>query len=363
MDVYEQLSNLAERLPRLEGLLETEEATKHALVLPFIAALGWESSDPTQVVPEYVADVAGLRGEKVDYALMRDGTPALLIECKQANAALSSRHLAQLSRYFTSTDAKIGVLTNGVTYQFFTDLAELNKMDERPFMTLDLRELDEERVKELQRLTHDGFDLNGMVDAARELSYLGGMRAALEQQLTAPDDELVRWLAKQVSNERLTERVHAEFAERTRKAFRSLINERVNEIVRLAAELDQSADDAIEPEPEEVEDDDPEIAEDEGIVTTVEEVEAWYVVKAILEGVVSADRVYMRDAKRYCAILLDNNNRLPLCRLHFGKHKKAIGLFDVEKKETRHTIGSLDDIYRHSEQIRVIARHWNERGE
>lgn len=363
MDVYEQLSILAERLPRLEGLLETEEATKHALVLPFITALGWESSDPTQVVPEYVADVAGLRGEKVDYALMRDGIPAILIECKQANADLSSRHLAQLSRYFTSTDAKIGVLTNGVTYQFFTDLAEPNKMDERPFMTLDLRELDEERVKELHRLTHDGFDLNGMVDAARELSYLSGMRAALERQLVTPDDELVRWLAKQVFNGRLTERVHVEFMDRTRKAFRSLINERVNEIVRLAAELDQSSDDVIEPEPDEAEDDDPETAEGEGIVTTVEEVEAWYVVKAILEGTVSADRVYMRDAKRYCAILLDDNNRLPLCRLHFGKHKKAIGLFDVEKNETRHTIGSLDDIYPHSEQIRMIARHWNERGE
>ena len=362
MDVYERLSDLASRLPALEGNMETEEATKHALVLPFIGALGYDVFDPVQVVPEYVADVAGLKGEKVDYALMRDGIPAALIECKQADAELSSRHLAQLSRYFTSTDAKIGVLTNGIVYQFFTDLVEPNRMDETPFMVLDLRDLDEERVKELHRLTHDALDLDGMVDAARELSYLSGMRSALERQLSTPDDTLVRWLAKEVYNGHLTERIRAEFAERTRKAFRSLINERVNEIIRRAADFEQSEDVAVEPEADDIEDDDPETADGEGIVTTAEEIEGWDIIKAILEGTVDPDRVYMRDAKSYCAILLDNNNRRAICRFHFGKRKKAIGIVDAEKNSTRHEIRSLDDIYLYAEQIRAIARHWDAGG-
>lgn len=362
MDVHERLSELASRLPTLEGRMETEEATKHALVLPFIGALGYDVFDPAQVVPEYIADVAGLKGEKVDYALMRDGIPVALIECKQANAELSSRHLAQLSRYFTSTEAKIGVLTNGIVYQFFTDLVEPNRMDEAPFMTLDLRELDEGRVKELHRLTHDALDLDGMVDAARELSYLNGMRSALERQLNTPDEGLVRWLAREVYNGRLTEGIQAEFAERTRKAFRSLINERVNEIVRRAAEFEQSDDVAVEPEADDIEEDDPETADSEGIVTTAEEIEGWDIIKAILDGTVDPDRVYMRDGKTYCAILLDDNNRRAICRFHFGKRKKAIGIVDAEKNSTRHVIRSLDDIYLYAEQIRAIARHWDAGG-
>ena len=363
MDVYEQLSNLANSLPDLEGQLATEEATKHALVLPFIAALGYNVFNPRHVVPEYVADVAGYKGEKVDYALMRDEVPAVLIECKQADVELSVRHLAQLSRYFTRTNAKIGVLTNGVVYQFFTDLVDPNKMDETPFMTLNLRELDEERVKELHRLTYDALDLDGMVDAARELSYLNGMRTVLERQLTAPDDELVKWLARQVYNGIITERIRAEFAERTRKAFRSLINERVNEIIRRAADFDQSNDAAVEPEADEIEADAPETSEREGIVTTAEEIEGWDVIKTILEGTVDVDRVHMRDTKYYCSIILDDNNRLPLCRFRFGKRKKVIVLFDAEKNTTNHTIESLDGIYLHSEQIRAIARHWDTRDE
>ena len=359
MDVYEQLSNLANSLPDLEGQLATEEATKHALVLPFITALGYNVFNPKHVVPEYVADVAGLKGEKVDYALMRDGVPAVLIECKQADVDLASKHLAQLSRYFTSTEAKIGVLTNGVVYQFFTDLAEPNKMDETPFMTLNLRELDEEGVKELHRLRYGALDLDGMVDAALELSYLNGMRTALERQLTAPDDELVKWLAREVYNGKLTKKIQAEFAERARKAFRSLINERVNEIIRRAAEFDQSDDAVVEPEADEVEEDDVETPEGEGIVTTVEEIEGWDIIKIILEGTVDPDRVYMKDAKSYCAIILDNNSHRPLCRFRFGKLKKVITLFDAEKNKTNHTIESLDGIYLHSEQIRAIAQHWD----
>lgn len=366
MDVHERLSELASRLPALEGQMGTEEATKHALVLPFIRALGYDVFNPAQVVPEYVADVAGLKGEKVDYALMRDEIPVALIECKQANAELSSRHLAQLSRYFTSTDAKIGVLTNGIAYQFFTDLVEPNKMDETPFMVLDLRNLDEERVKELHRLTHDALDLDGMVDAARELSYLSRMRSALERQLIEPDEEVVRWLARGVYKGHLTERIRAEFAERTRKAFLSLINERVIEIVRRATErateLEQSDDVAVEPETDDIEEDDLETADSEGIVTTVEEIEGWDIIKTILDGTVDRDRVYMRDSKTYCAILLDDNNRRAICRFHFGRRKKAIGIVDAEKNSTRHVIRSLDDIYLYAEQIRAIARHWDAGG-
>lgn len=366
MELHDQLAALAQRLPGLQGSLQTEEATKHALVLPFIAALGYNVFDPAQVVPEYVADVAGLKGEKVDYVLMRDDVPAVLIECKQANVELLDRHLAQISRYFTRTPAKIGILTNGIVYRFFTDLAEPNVMDNEPFLVLDLRQLDADAVKELHRISHDRLDLDGMVEAARELSYLNGMQAALARQLTEPDEDLVRWLAGQVYNGRLTESVRAEFAERTKNAFRSLINDRVNELVKRAAEFQRAdattdADDDLEDAPDvEGEDDlDPD-DEGDGIVTTVEEMEALDLIQAILADTVSADRVVMRDSKAYCAILLDDNNRKPLVRLRFGKRKKVIGLFDAEKNETKYPIGSINELYRYHDELCETAARYDE---
>ena len=367
MELHDQIAALAQRLPSLQGSLQTEEATKHALVLPFIAALGYNVFDPAQVVPEYVASVAGLKGEKVDYVLMRDGVPAVLIECKQANTELLDRHLAQISRYFTRTPAKIGILTNGIVYRFFTDLAEPNLMDNEPFLVLDLRQLDADAVKELHRITHDRLDLDGMVEAARELSYLNGMQAALARQLTEPDDELVQWLARQVYKGRLTESVRAEFAERTKNAFRSLINDRVNELVKRAAEFQRADtttdddDDLEEHAPDVTDEDDLDPGDkDDGIVTTVEEMEALDLIRAILADTVSADRVVMRDNKAYCAILLDDNNRKPLIRLRFGKRKKVIGLFDAEKKETKHPISSINELYRYHDELCETAARYDE---
>ena len=134
MDFADQITALASRIHKQLDHIQTEEATKNALILPFINALGYNVFDPTEVVPEFTADVGIKKGEKVDYAIKLDGKVIMLFECKQVGAALSRAHASQLFRYFTVTEARVGVLTNGVTYLFFSDLEEPNKMDERPFL-------------------------------------------------------------------------------------------------------------------------------------------------------------------------------------------------------------------------------------
>src|SRR5690606_6335541 len=84
--------------------------------------------------------------------------------------------------------------------------------------------------------------------------------------------------------------------------------------------------------------------------------EGFYVVKAIVRAVVRPDRVVMRDAKAYCAILLDDNNRRPLVRLHFnGKSVKYITVFNEDKTAERIDIGSVDDIYTYADRLRATA--------
>lgn len=349
MEIHDKLVALGQRIPDLVDHLQTEEAAKQALVLPFISALGYNVFDPTQVVPEYTADVGGKRGEKVDYAIMRNGSPVVLVECKQSEADLAPKHMAQLFRYFVATEAKIGILTNGIVYQFFTDLEDRNKMDETPFLVLDLRHLDEETTKELERLTEDEFDLEGMVNTALELRYRNGMQAALERQLAEPDSEFVRWLAQQVYSGRLTASVFEQFKARTHAAFRAFIRAQVNDAVRRVIDGDH---DGAMAEPSTI----PVNIEDaRGIETTLEEIEGYVTVKQLLEGTVARERVFMRDSKSYCAILLDDNNRKPICRLRFGDQRKRIGLLDEDKHESVHDLESLDDIRLFADQLREAA--------
>jgi hypothetical protein len=118
MDLIDQLRALATRVAAAKDMIQTEEATKNAMIMPFIQLLGYNVFDPMEVTPELVADVGTKKGEKVDYAVLRDGKPIMLFECKKSGADLHINHASQLFRYFHVTEARFGVLTNGLAYKF-----------------------------------------------------------------------------------------------------------------------------------------------------------------------------------------------------------------------------------------------------
>ncbi|MCM5551362.1 type I restriction endonuclease, partial [Xanthomonas hortorum pv. pelargonii] len=147
MDFIDQLRVLATRISTTRALIQTEEATKNAMVMPLIQILGYNVFDPLEVTPEIVADVGIKKGEKVDYAILRDGKPIILFECKKAGAELNINHASQLFRYFHVTAARFGVLTNGLVYRFFTDLEQPNKMDEKPFFEFNILDFKDRDVE------------------------------------------------------------------------------------------------------------------------------------------------------------------------------------------------------------------------
>ena len=183
MDFSDRIRDLANKIPRQIDHLETEEATKHALVMPFINALGYNVFDPTEVMPEYVADVGVKRGEKVDYAILMDSKPILLIECKSSNTNLNKEHASQLYRYFSVTDSRFGVLTNGITYQFFADLEEPNKMDTKPFFEFNMLDAKDVSIEELKKFTKEAFDLDDILTNASELKYTREIKRILAEQV------------------------------------------------------------------------------------------------------------------------------------------------------------------------------------
>ncbi len=360
MSFEDDLTTLARRASQLLDHVETEEATKNALVMPFIQVLGYDVFDPAEVVPEFSADVGTRRAEKVDYAIMSDGKPILLLECKNVTANLADQQVSQLFRYFSVTDARIGILTNGIVYQFFSDIEERNKMDLKPFLEVDILSLGDREVRELKRFAKQSFDIDGMLEAAISLKYTRGMKQVLSQQLDSPDDDFVEWLARQVYSGRLTQAVREQFSVLSRLAFNEFINDRINATLKNALARDSGEQPAVQPaDIAEAEADESE-SEDtgKGIVTTAAEVEGYLIVKAILRDVVDVSRVAIRDTKSYCGVLLDDTNRKPLCRLRFNSKQKQIGVFDEHKNEEVHAIDSLDDLYQYAERIRAMVGHY-----
>lgn len=134
MDFTESIKQFSERVSMLKDTVSTEEATKMSLVVPLFQLLGYDVFNPSEFCPEYIADVGIKKGEKVDYAILENGQPIILVECKSCSEQLD-KHSSQLFRY-SDFSAKFGILTNGVISRFYTDLEESNKMDLVPFWSL-----------------------------------------------------------------------------------------------------------------------------------------------------------------------------------------------------------------------------------
>ncbi|MCS2170994.1 type I restriction enzyme HsdR N-terminal domain-containing protein [Scandinavium sp. TWS1a] len=354
MEFNEKLYALSAKIKQQLDAIVTEEATKNAFVMPFIHnVLGYDVFDPTEVTPEFVCDVGTKKGEKIDYAIHRNNDVQILIECKKIGEPLTLNHASQLFRYFHVTNARISILTNGQVYKFFTDLDAPNKMDEKPFLEIDLLDIDDNLVPELIKLTKVSFDLESIINAAGELKYVSQIKRILHTQLNNPEDDFVKFFASRVYDGILTQKVRELFSNLTKKAAIQYINDQVNERLKSAITGVTPAKAEIEAENTETESD---VSRDENdILTTQEEIEGYHIVRAITRTVIEAQRITHRDTKSYFGVLVDDNNRRPLCRLHFNRSQKYIGLFDIEKNETRHPIETVDDIYSWADILKATA--------
>jgi hypothetical protein len=356
MDFADRIRELSARIPQQLQYIRTEEATKSALVMPFISALGYNVFDPMEVTPELDADVGLKKGEKVDYAILRDGKPIILIECKAASANLDEVHASQLYRYFSVTEAKIGVLTNGIIYRFFSDLEAANKMDSKPFFEADLLAPDEFIIAELKKFSKTSFEINEILINAHDLKYTREIKKLLAQEMLQPSEEFVRFITSRVYAGRASQAIRDTFAERTKRALQQFVSDKVSDRLKsaLAHEEEAKTHPAEEPAVEGAED---------HAHPSEEKLHAFYIVMAIAAQVVKPERVAIRDHKSYCSVLLDDNNRKQLCRFWFDGVQKFVGLFDAAKEETRHPIKSITDIYSLSEQLKETVTRLESRQE
>ena len=343
--MFERLTALAERLDEVRSSELTEEATKTAMVLPFIRELGYDIFNPKEVIPEFTADVGIKKGEKVDYAIFKDGTPIILFECKPCGAKLES-YSSQLYRYFSVTKARIAILTDGICYQFFSDLIEPNKLDSKPFLVLNLDRLSKDLANRCVPFTKESFDIDSVIADAELLYAKSRIRDHFAYELNDPSPEIVRHFTDPIHTGQMRQNVIDKF-----KPISSAVDARLRSaLLTNSSGEDQSENTVASPSGQEP-------SKTTEVTTTEEELNGYYIVKAILRDSVDPKRITARDVQSYFGVLLDDNNRKPVCRLHFNRSQKYLGVFDSGKAEVRIPVDSVDDLFKHADRIRESLGH------
>lgn len=336
------LKSLGNRVEDLAPSITNEEQTKNAFIMPFFQTLGYDVFNPLEFVPEFTADVGIKKGEKVDYAMVIDGMPQILIECKSINEKLTN-HDSQLFRYFGTTTSKFGLLTNGKEYRFYTDLDEINKMDSTPFLTIDITNIKDNQFLEIAKFHKENFDVNKITSSAAELKYLNILKNFLSNNLNEPTESFTSYLVSQIYDGRKTKNTLEEFTPIIKKGFYQFITERVNE--KLSAALNTNVETKTEEEkPVEL----PEVLPNDGIITTPEELEAFTVFKVASKDFIDPSRLFYRDTKSYFGILIDDNNRKWVFRFYQKATKNLIEIRDCGTFE----IDTPIDIALYQDQIR-----------
>lgn len=169
MSFIEKFKNYKKRVLGFKNSLNdmTEEATKNALVMTFFSMMGYDVFNPSEFIPEFVCDVGTKKGEKIDYAIMHDSEPIMLIEAKRAGMKLQKQQHSQLFRYFSVNRSRIAILTNGVQYNIYSDIDSPNVMDSEPFFAFNILEDDETLyIQSLEQFTHENFNIKNILSKA-----------------------------------------------------------------------------------------------------------------------------------------------------------------------------------------------------
>lgn len=364
MDFKDQILQLAERIQKQKDSIATEEATKTAFIMPMIAALGYDVFNPFEVIPELDCDLIKKKGEKIDYAIMKDESPIILIECKHCKQDLNL-HDTQLQKYFVASKARFGVLTNGIEYRFYTDLEKINIMDEKPFLIVDMLELSEADIEQLKKFHKSYYNEEDVLSTANELKYTTEIKSILNNEFSSPTPEFVRFFARQAyTSGQITSKVIDMFTPLVKKSISSIINDIISDRLNTAIKNGEQTSDtlqmpdntSINTSTENTEEKLPDgvvyMDKESGVVTTQEELDAYNIVRSILRKSVDVARITYRDYKSYFVVNLNNSQWFWICRISIGARKKQIGIpLDNYKSCEWIQIDSIDDIFKYTGKL------------
>ena len=363
MDFKDQIQQLSERINKQKDGIVTEEATKNAFIMPMIAALGYDVFDPFEVVPEMDCDLTK-RGDKIDYAIKKDDKTILLIECKHCKQNLDL-HNTQLAKYYVASNARFGVLTNGIEYRFYADLDKTNIMDEKPFLVVNMLDLSDTDIEQMKRFHKSYFNESEILSTANELKYTTEIKSILNSEFASPTTEFVRFFARQTyTSGQITSKVIDMFTPLVKKSITSVINDIISDRLNTAIKNSEQTSDSLQTQEntsintstENTEEKLPDgvvyMDKESGVVTTQEELDAYNIVRSILRKSVDVARITYKDNKRYFVVNIDNSQWVWICRVYLGVRTKQIGIpIDQYKDCEWIEINNVDDIFKYGDRL------------
>ncbi|MBQ9211138.1 MAG: type I restriction enzyme HsdR N-terminal domain-containing protein [Clostridia bacterium] len=326
-------------------LCKTEEASKTSLILPFFRdVLGYDVDDPSVFIPEFVSAISVKKDQRVDYAILRDGKPEILIEAKWNGYSLDG-YESQLYNYFSATSAKLGILTNGVIYRFFGDLDSDNRMDITPFREINMLALAEKDMEDLAAFHRDTFDIEAIVGAATEMKYSSEVIALLDRLFSDPDNEFTAFIMKRVYNGKKTAKSAKNFQTIVKRSIDQYLADRISAGIAAIQEANKPEEPA---------------QEDNGIITTQEEIEAYYIIRTLLHQYIDPARVQYKDCRSYFAVLLDGKTTQWICRLYPVNDALWQIHYPTEeaKKPEKQILQSNDDLYACQDRLRRAVQKY-----
>lgn len=344
MDFSEKIKEFSERVNSIKDSISTEEATKTAIILPFFSALGYDIFNPNEFLPEFVADIGIKKGEKVDYAIILNGEPVILIEAKAINKNLE-KHDSQLFRYFATTKAKFAILTNGIKYLFYTDIEEVNKMDTTPFLEIDILNLNESSINELKRFIKSNFNIDEVFSNASILKYINSFKLILSKQLECPTDNFIKVFLQDIYKGPKTQNIIEKFRPILKKSLTEYINDSINEKIKLAINSNNINTDNEKP----ISTQDKKESKQSSI-SDIEQ-EAFFAVKNILKNTLDMNDINYKVTESYLAVIYKNNTRKWICRFICNTSQKTLIIQNKEKIK----LNAINDIYRYEQDIIAIA--------
>jgi hypothetical protein len=312
----ERIRSLQARLRANRSKVRTDEAARAALVLPFIQSLGYDVFDPEEVVPGFT------RGQgRADFVVLDGEQHRMVISLAQDPADLTSDRAMRLAECFAVVGATTAVLTDGSLYRVHTDADQPGRMDEEPLLSVDLggaADVDPSILAGLDKFT---FDIASLATAAKSRRYEEAVRRAVGDELADPSEAFIDIVGGRMRSAGFEPR--DDLFQRVSAISLFSPSAAVAEGAQAAVEI-QSGDDRV---------------------MTQDEMLGYHIVRALAARHIDATRITVRPAQSYCAILLDDNNRKSIGRLHFNSQTvKYLGTF-VDKKETRRQIVGPNGIY------------------
>lgn len=352
-----KLEELAQKIETYKERVTNEEMTKTAFIMPFFEILGYDTRNPFEFVPEITADIADLKGEKVDYGIYINDKLEFIVECKSWKENLLN-HDKQLNRYFNVVDSHIGILTNGIIYKFFTDLEEPNKMDKKPFFEFNILDIKERDLAQLKKFAKSSFDREKILDTAEELKYLNSIKVTLKDEFENPSDEFVSCILNGNFDGVKTSKIKEKFRPIIKKAISEYFNDMLKDKLETAFQLKVESQENTEGNIEEIGNNNKE----KQPITTEEELIGFNIIKSLaIEVLENLDKITYKDTLTYFGVLFEDNTRKWICRLYFNSQNKYISFPVIENgektlKEEKILLNNIFEISKYKDKLTEVLK-------